>query len=125
MATLKWAIFCDRVEFANGKASLIGLFDAVQVPRIPTVIDHLHLVIAIRVRPMEKVPVRAVVRDPGGQVIAEVSEFGSDLGLVSDVHKGVLTFEGLPVSNPGNYIFEIFVNEKQIHREPLLVFLMR
>lgn len=123
MTTVSWAIFCDRVELEDGKASLIGLFDAILVPKFPTVHHRLTLAASITVSPMEKVEFGGVVRNPAGDIIATVNEPG--FTARGDIlHKCVFTFDNLPFLQPGKYQFEILLNGKVIHRAPLPVSLM-
>lgn len=121
MAKLVWAIFCERFEMVNGKASLIGMLEEILVRSVPTAQRQLFLVVRIVVDPGEKVVFDVRVRAPSGRVVAEIEEppRAAQRGLAT--HNAVFGFDGLPLPELGKYHFEISVNGKKLHRVSILV----
>jgi hypothetical protein len=111
MAECDWAILCDYafLDVAR-KTCIIGIFDRIFAPAVPTALHHSSLAMKILGNPNESVNFRIeVVRPSGGQLAGVggnvvIAESGS-----ADIQ---LNFAGLALPDYGPYAVNIYVHDE-------------
>ena len=115
-------MLCDYAFETEGKISMIGIFDRLELPGFPYEHWQLFLVISVSISAADGVLDCSAIA---------ASESGETVGLVEGMRfvttSGILTtktntarFENLRFDKPGNYHFEIFINSQSVHVVPLL-----
>jgi hypothetical protein len=113
------AVLADNaIAAADGKLSIIGIFDRITAPKFPSIHPSCALVLRLRASPSEqgqtkKVQVRLMDAD-GGTVLELESEFQvppkfedptKPFGL-----NQVVQFQGLQLMKAGDYAFHVLIN---------------
>jgi hypothetical protein len=125
MPTLEWALLCDSHEIdAAGKLNLLGEYSRISSLTFPTVVPPSFCVTKWTARPGENIslsfrlrallPTTANVDD----VVTNTDSFANSKALVSVFEN--FTYHYFPIGgavlpSPGEYAFEIFVNNTLIH----------
>jgi len=126
MASINWAFLCDYAFVANGKGSIIGIFDQIGIKTLPATHAQMFLVIALTIKPEDgQIKIGAQVSSPSGNAVAfleqpPVSVFG---GMSN--HNTIFGFYGLSLPEAGQYNVEVFINNQSVHLIPLQVNLIR
>ena len=117
--------FAQLADYANvsreGKLNLLGLFDAVQATKFPTVHPQMQLVIRFEVSKHElgrshKVEIHFVEED-GKKILALGAEFAiqSPNPMGHRIHSDqIITITNLVIPKPGRYQFVIFIDNNLV-----------
>ena len=106
MAECEWAILCDYAFLdVHRKTCLVGVFDRVNTPRVPSVLHQSALALKLLGNPNENVAFKIEVVRPTGGALAT---FEGSVQLV-DTGTAELQFNmaGLPLPDYGAYAFNI------------------
>ena len=108
MAKCDWAVLCDYAFLDAGrKTCLIGVFDRIFAPAVPT--NHHQAALALKLvgEPKEKVQLRVEIVRPTGEILRKIdaeAELG-DAGTL-EIQLGL---PGLPLPDFGIYAFNIYM----------------
>src|SRR5688572_17895491 len=104
MATINWSLVCDYAFVADGKLSMIGLFEHIFAKQFPTLHPQLFLAINTTIN-LDDGPISlsAQVSAPGGNSISRIDK--SPVMAVRDgvTLSNVFGFYRLPFEEPGEY----------------------
>ena len=118
---------CEGVVEQNGRLSLVGTYDALTPPCLPSVIPQMTVLLRLRFWPGEGAAhqVRLAVIDPDGKAVGAPAEAMIQLNFAEEdraanynliVHIQALTFE-----EPGDYTIDFHLNEALEGRLPFWV----
>jgi len=110
MATCDWAIVCDYAFLdITRKVCLIGVFDRIFTPAVPSVHPQAALALRLVGNPNETVDLRADIIRPTGELLARIEGRGElgDAGT-AEVHMGMA---GLPLPDFGIYAFNVYLGD--------------
>ena len=113
MATCDWALLCDYAFLdVNRKLCLIGIFDRILVPAVPTTQHQAAIALKLVGEPKEDVQLRLEVVRPTGEVLARL-EGGGQLGDAgtAEIHMGMA---GLPLPDFGIYAFNLYIADELV-----------
>jgi hypothetical protein len=120
---VKLAVLCDyALTSQDGKLSILGIFSQMNLGQLPGVSPPFFVVVVLTLD-RGTFPVRFGIVDPsGGSVLPEepppfdvqVDMPGTDTNLV-------LQFNNLPLSRPGIYQMQVFLEGRLIYSLPLSV----
>lgn len=113
MATCDWALLCDYAFLdVNRKLCLIGIFDRIVTPAVPTAQHQAALALRLVGEPKESVRLRLEVVRPTGEVLARM-DGGGELGDAgtAEIHMGMA---GLPLPDFGIYAFNIYIADELV-----------
>jgi hypothetical protein len=121
--TVKLGVLCDyALTSQDGKLSVLGIFSQINVGGMPAASPPFYVVVVLTLDG-GTVPVRFGLVDPVGQPVlpeepppfdVEVESPGTDTNLV-------IQFNNLPLSRPGIYQVQVFVQGRLLHSIPLNV----
>jgi hypothetical protein len=110
MAEVEWAMMCDYAFKDSGnKSCLIGIFDRIFTPAVPTALNRASLAIKVVGEPKEKAQIKIEIVRPTGGVLATIQadvELG-DTGA-TEIQAAI---QGMPLPDWGIYGFSIYVGE--------------
>jgi hypothetical protein len=111
MAECDWAILCDYAFLdVSKKMCMIGAFDRVFAPAVPTALHHSSLAMKVLGNPGENINFRIeVVRPSGGQLASVGGTVSIPDSSSADIQ---LNFAGLALPDYGVYAVNIYVNEE-------------
>lgn len=120
---VKLAVLCDyALTSQDGKLSILGMFSQMNLAEMPGVSPPFFVVVVLTLD-RGTFPVRFGIVDPTGVSVlpeepppidVEVEMPGADTNLV-------LQFNNLPLSRPGIYQLQVFVDGRFVHSLPLSV----
>jgi hypothetical protein len=116
MARIEWALFCDHV-FADeyGRANLIGVTQAVTVPRVPISLHAAAIALGVVGAEREQVQLAMRLFAPDGQQFSPErpdSISVEPIGRKAGDHLVVaIRFRGLPLSQFGTYRFQVYLSD--------------
>ncbi len=120
-------------DYANatvdGKLNIMGVFDVVRTPTLPTRIRQMGLVFTVKGHNAERDQlhdIQIIIQDPDGRTIARLQGafiFSEDLpGEPLSSHQ-VVDLRDLPLFTPDIHLFSIFVNNSLLRQVKLSVVL--
>lgn len=117
---------CDYAFNANGKQSLIGIFEQFNLPQMPIKVPQFHIVFQMESDIGEEITIGARLADPKGRTLGEAGVEGLKIARGgSDIHKGWFQFGfmNLEFKEPGKHSIEIIAgkNKDVVHSIPLQV----
>ena len=124
---VKLALLADYANVtAEGKLNILGIFDRINVPEIPSVHPQMHLILRIEAHPAERNRAHNVeirLHDPDGQTIFEVKGDLVPLGVGAHntATNQILTLNNLQLMKTGGYTFVVLVNNDLKSEVPLEV----
>ncbi len=111
MATCDWAVLCDYAfQDVHRKLCLIGIFDRIFAPAVPTTHHQAAFALKLVGEPKEQVRLRLEVVRPTGEVLARI-DGGGELGEggTAEIHMGMA---GLPLPDFGIYAFNLYIGDQ-------------
>lgn len=123
---VKLALLADCANVTpEGKLNILGIFDRINVAKLPAVHPQLQLVLWLEARPSEKDRKHAIeirLQGPGGETVFElngevVPRGGKPDETVSS--NQIITVNNLTLKEAGSYTFAVFVNN-DLKKEMLL-----
>lgn len=118
---LQFSVLCDDVRREdNGKFMLIGIFEAVAMPRYPAVYPRFNVVNRWcngQGRYRQKVRIMG----PDNQVISEVPEAEVALPETMASVTAHAVFMNVTIPGPGRYWIEVLLDGDLVQRYPLMV----
>ncbi|HEX6694746.1 MAG TPA: hypothetical protein VF035_08630 [Longimicrobiales bacterium] len=124
---VKLALLADYANVtAEGKLNILGIFDRINVPEIPSIHPQMHLILRIEAHPAERNRAHNVeirLHDPDGQTIFEVKGDLVPLGVGAHntATNQILTLNNLQLMKTGGYTFVVLVNNDLKSEVPLEV----
>ncbi len=122
------AVLCDAATDDNGKLNLLGAFDTILTPQLPAV--HPQCSIALRItfyqedEGQHKLRVNFVDAD-GRSIMPNFPALPVQVVLPEETHfvtrNFIVNLQHIKFDQPGLYSVDVFVDEEQIVRIPLLV----
>lgn len=111
MAECDWAILCDYSFLDVGrKMCLIGVFDRIFAPAVPTAQHQAALALKIVGEPTEHVMFRVEIVRPTGELLATL---GGEATLgEAGTGELQLNMAGLPLPDYGLYAFNVFLDDQ-------------
>jgi len=108
----------------HGKLSVMGIFQHVWVPQLPTIYPRVHLVLRVRGRRTEIGEHRLRIRfagPDGGEILGGEGavQFGEPPAGVRDVEAAAVLIFDLPLATAGEYAFTIALDGETEYRVPL------
>jgi Family of unknown function (DUF6941) len=111
VAECDWAILCDYAFLdASRKLCMIGVFDNVYSPNVPTQLHQSSLAMKLLGQPREEINFRVeIIRPSGGQL----ANFAGNVH-VGDTGKAEVQFNiaGLPLPDFGLYAFNVYLADQ-------------
>jgi hypothetical protein len=126
---IQYVVLCDQVIIANdGKPSLIGIFNELQTPTIPTHLPRVSFAARLLFTDDETAKsyrIEVAITDPSG---TEIGRPGGEVSL-PPARPGVdtlavdlpLQFEMLELPSPGRYTFLLHVDGKAVGATQLML----
>jgi len=111
VAECDWVILCDYAFHDIGrKTCLIGIFDRIFAPSVPTAHHQAALAVKLVGDPKEKVAFKVEITRPAGGTLANL---GGEVEL-GDSGTGELQFNmaGLPLPDYGLYAFNVYLGDQ-------------
>lgn len=110
MAAIRWVHLCDHAFYDQfGKPCLIGIFNAIAVPRVPTVRAHAALALEMGGEPNELANMRIqVVRPDASDPLIDINP-QIPLGSNGVAHT-VLALDNLQLPDIGRYEVRVYIN---------------
>jgi hypothetical protein len=129
MPTIDWVFLCDYAFVdASGKASIIGIFENINAPTLPTNHPQLYIALGSKMNPGENFDLSAILSSSSGKEIAKIDP--QKIAIPANapgIIKGVMCFGFYSVqfSETGEHHIEIFVDGNSIHSIPLNVAIIK
>ena len=110
MAEVEWAMMCDYAfKDAGSKSCLIGIFDRIFTPAVPTTLNRASLAIKISGDPQERANLKLEMVRPTGGTLTTIQ---SDIVLGDNGAVEIqAALQGLPLPDWGVYGFNIYLGE--------------
>jgi hypothetical protein len=118
---VKLAVLCDyALTSQDGKLSILGIFSQMNLGQLPGSSPPFFVVVVLTLD-RGTFPVRFGIVDPSGQSIlpAEPPPFDVEVEMPGTDTNLVLQFNNLPLSRPGIYQIQVFLEGRLIHSIPL------
>ena len=126
MTSINWAFLCDYAYVANGKGSLIGIFDQIGIKTLPAGHPQMFLVVSLTIKPEDgSVKIGGQISTPSGNAIAFIEQPPVSVYGGMSNHNAIFAFYGIPLPEAGEYHIEVFINGASVHLVPLQVNLIR
>lgn len=122
-AAVKLAVLCDyALTSQDGKLSVLGIFSQMNMAQLPAVTPPYFAVVVLSLD-VGNYSVRFGVVDPVGQQVLtdEAPEFEMEVETAGADTNLVIQFNNLPLSRPGIYQIQLFVDGRLTHSLPLNV----
>jgi hypothetical protein len=120
---VKLAVLCDyALTSQDGKLSVLGIFSQMNMAQLPGITPPYFAVVVLSLDP-GNYSVRFGVVDPVGQQVLtdEAPEFDMEVETAGADTNLVIQFNNLPLSRPGIYQVQLFVDARLTHSLPLNV----
>ena len=120
---VKLAVLCDyALTSQDGKLSVLGIFSQMNMAQLPGVTPPYFAVVVLGLE-QGNYSVRFGVVDPVGQQVLtdEAPEFDMDVETAGADTNLVIQFNNLPLSRPGIYQIQMFLDGRLTHSLPLNV----
>ena len=118
MATLVWAVICQRIlhDQNTNFLSYIDAMDGVALPTFPVVAPMLFVGTLWQLKDDPKFGVRVCAYAPDGSLLLESNPFIPEIPLEQKRYRVNVGLTGLPLSGPGLYTFgvENLVNDQWV-----------
>jgi uncharacterized protein DUF6941 len=120
---VKLAVLCDyALTSQDGKLSVLGIFSQMNMAQLPGITPPYFAVVVLSLDP-GTYSVRFGVVDPVGQQVLtdETPEFDMEVETAGADTNLVIQFNNLPLSRPGIYQVQLFVDGRLTYSLPLNV----
>jgi hypothetical protein len=124
---IDFAVACDYALIDQyGKLSVLGIFQHIWVAQFPTVHPRLHLVVRLKGRRTEigqhELHIR-LLDDQDGEVLSGngTVTFNEPAAGVLDIEAGTVLAFDVPFERPGDYRFEVSVDDQLARVVPISV----
>lgn len=120
---VKLAVLCDyALTSQDGKLSVLGIFSQMNMAQLPGVTPPYFAVVVLGLE-QGSYSVRFGVVDPVGQQVLtdEAPEFDMEVETAGADTNLVIQFNNLPLSRPGIYQIQLFLDGRLTHSLPLNV----
>ncbi|MGH7480998.1 MAG: DUF6941 family protein [Longimicrobiales bacterium] len=125
---VKLAVLADYANVTTeGKLNILGIFDRIQVGRLPAVHPQMQFILRLEAHPAERERVHSLeirLHDPDGQVAFElkgevVPRGGGPIETISS--NQIITINNLNLRQTGEFVFVVFVDNDLKAQVPLVV----
>ncbi len=120
MASINWIFLCDYAYVdAVGKASIIGIWERINVKQLPVAWPQMYVVMDFLPDPVSEMAVGIIISAPSGQEIAktQAAKIKIPTSAARIANHAVLTFGFFNTNfkETGIYHIEVLLNEVSIH----------
>lgn len=116
---LEFALLCERAFVDDNKRlNIIQVFENIRSREFPVIHPYMTLVSRVKTTKPALTTFKAILVNPKG---TEISSVTINPQKKSSKNQFICEFYSIPLSEPGNYLIKIFVNNKNVHDLPLPV----
>lgn len=120
MPTIDWAFLCEYAfTDASNKASIIGMFDNLNVLSLPASHPQMYLALRMKIAPGESFELSAKITSPSGKEIQNLNPgrfTAGGQGLLPEHFVICMGFFNTKITETGEHHIEVFIDGNSVQR---------